>query len=41
MQYIESVISVRTMRIIYTVKKVSDSPVPGRDVTNQTHPGQE
>ncbi len=26
---------------LYTVKKVSDFPVPGRDVTNQTLPGQE
>ncbi len=27
--------------INYTVKKVSDFPVPIRDVTNQTLPGQE
>jgi hypothetical protein len=27
--------------IAYTVKKVSDFPVPNRDVTNQTLPGGE
>ncbi len=27
--------------LLYTVKKVSDFPVPSRDVTNQTLPGLE
>jgi hypothetical protein len=38
---VENLAKALQVRRQYTVKKVSDFPVPSRDVTNQTLPGRE
>jgi hypothetical protein len=40
-EQLESLTLFQVCTVLYTVKKVSNFPVPGRDITNQTHPGRE
>jgi delta-aminolevulinic acid dehydratase/porphobilinogen synthase len=40
-EQLESLTLFQVCTVLYTVKKVSDFPVPSRDVRNQTHLGRD